>query len=51
LTLTIDIALLSLRLLTPLLCNGSRDLSREIFNLLTKISKGLALSQLIQALS
>jgi hypothetical protein len=51
LTLIIDIAPLSLELLAPLLCNSSRDLSREIVNLLAKISKVPALPQLIQALS
>jgi hypothetical protein len=43
LTLIIDIALLSLKLLAPFLCNSSRDLSREVVNLLAKISKVLAL--------
>ena len=50
LTLIIDIALLSLELLAPLLCNGSRDLSGETVDLLTKIGKVPALFQLIQAL-
>jgi hypothetical protein len=51
LTLIIDITPLSLKLLAPLLRNSSRDLSGEIVNLLAKIGKVLALSQLIQALS
>jgi hypothetical protein len=37
--------------LAPLLRSGSRDLSGEVVNLLVKIGKFPALSQLIQALS
>ena len=44
LTLIIDMALLSFELLAPLLRDGSRDLSREIVNLLAKIGKVAALS-------
>ena len=44
LILIIDIVLLSLELLAPLLCDGSRDLSGEIVNLLIKIGEVLALS-------
>jgi hypothetical protein len=50
LTLIIDMAPLSLELLAPLLRDGSRDLSGELVNLLAKIGKVAALSQLIQAL-
>jgi hypothetical protein len=44
LTLIINIAPLSLKLLAPLFSNDSRDLSGEIINLLAKIGKVLALS-------
>jgi hypothetical protein len=47
LMLIIDIAPLSLKLLAPPLRDSSRNLSGEIINLLAKISKVLALSQLI----
>jgi hypothetical protein len=51
LTLIIDIAPLSLELLASLIRDGSRDLGGEVVNLLAKIGKVPALSQLIQALS
>jgi hypothetical protein len=49
LTLIIEKAPLSFELLVLLLCDTSRDLSGEFGNLLAKIGKVLALSQLIQA--
>lgn len=47
LTLIIDIALLSLEVLASLLYDGSRDLSGDLVNLLTKISQIPALSRSI----
>jgi hypothetical protein len=43
LTLIINIAPLSLKLLTPLFCDNSRDLSKKVVNLLAKIGKVPAL--------
>lgn len=51
LTLIIDMAPLSLELLAPLLRDGSRDLSGDIVNLLAKIGKVPALSQLTLVMS
>jgi hypothetical protein len=47
LALVIDIAPLSLKLLAPLLRDGSRDLSGEVVNLLAKVGKVPAASQLV----
>ena len=47
LTLIIDIAPLSLKLLALIFCDNSYNLSKEIINLLAKIGKFLALFQFI----